>query len=145
MPMTMSFTPSAPPRLMICSSAGIIDSPPSRPNRLVPVNFRSQNFSKPSASTSLLRIARLPSRVKLISLSGPFDALLQPALLGGVGDVHEFDAEGLAIGPLQQRDDLANGREVEPEHPVDENLAVEIGVGEAVGARIEFLVVLRRL
>jgi len=26
----------------------------------VPVNFRSQNFSKPSASISLLRIARLP-------------------------------------------------------------------------------------
>ena len=71
MPSTISLTPSAPPRLMICSSAGIIDSPPSRPKRLVPVNFRSQKFSKPSASTSLLRIARLPSRVKLISLSGP--------------------------------------------------------------------------
>ena len=64
-------TPSAPPRLMICSSAGIIDSAPSSPKRLVPVNFTSQNFSKPSASTSLLRIARLPSRVKVISLSGP--------------------------------------------------------------------------
>src|SRR6516225_5577322 len=71
MPMTMSFTPSAPPRLMICSSAGIIDSAPSRPKRLVPVNFKSQNFSKPSASISLLRIARLPSRVNVISLSGP--------------------------------------------------------------------------
>jgi hypothetical protein len=29
--------PSAPPRLMICSSAGISASPPSRPKRLVPV------------------------------------------------------------------------------------------------------------
>ena len=38
---------------------------------MVPVNFRSQNFSKPSASTSLLRIARLPSRLKVISLSRP--------------------------------------------------------------------------
>ena len=56
---------------MICSSAGISDSPPSRPKRLVPVYLRSRNFSKPSASTSLLRIARLPSRVKVISLSGP--------------------------------------------------------------------------
>ena len=61
MPRTISFTPSWPPRLMICSSAGISDSPPSRPKRLVPVNFTSRNFSKPSASISLLRIAFLPS------------------------------------------------------------------------------------
>ena len=46
-------------------------SAPSRPKRLVPVNLVSQNFSKPSASTSLLRMARRPSGVKLISLSGP--------------------------------------------------------------------------
>ena len=71
MPTTISFTPRLPPRLMICSSAGISDSAPSRPKRLVPVNLRSQNFSKPSASISLFRIARRPSRVKLISLSGP--------------------------------------------------------------------------
>ena len=80
---TISFTPSAPPRLMICSSAGIIDSPPSRPKRLVPVNLRSQNFSKPSASISLLRIARLPSRVKVISLSGPsMRSWIQPFCAG---------------------------------------------------------------
>src|SRR5882757_5069294 len=34
MPTTISFTPRLPPRLMICSSAGISDSPPSRPKRL---------------------------------------------------------------------------------------------------------------
>jgi hypothetical protein len=56
---------------MICSSAGTRLSPPSRPKRLVPVYLTSRNFSKPSASMSLFRIARLPSRVKLISLSGP--------------------------------------------------------------------------
>jgi hypothetical protein len=37
MPITISFTPRLPPRLMICSSAGISASPPSRPKRLVPV------------------------------------------------------------------------------------------------------------
>ena len=36
-------------------------------------------------------------------------------------------------------------REFEPEHLVEEDLAVEVGVGEAVGARIELLLVLVRL
>ena len=71
MPTTISSAPSAPPRLMICSRAGIIASDPSRPKRLVPVYLRSRNFSKPSASISLLRIARRPSGVKVISLPLP--------------------------------------------------------------------------
>ncbi len=71
MPSTMSVTPSAPPRLMICSSAGTIASEPSRPKRLVPVYLRSRNFSKPSASISLLRIARRPCSVNETSLSLP--------------------------------------------------------------------------
>ena len=145
MPSTISFTPALPPRLMICSSAGISASPPSRPKRLVPVNLVSQNFSKPSASISLLRIARLPSRVKVISLSAPsMRSWIQP-FWSAFGDVHELDAERLAVGALTDRDDLAQRGEFEPEHVVEENLAVEVGFGEAVGARIELLVVLARL
>ncbi len=56
---------------MICSSAGISDSEPSRPKRLVPVYLTSMNFSKPSASTSLLKIAFLPSGVNAMPLSTP--------------------------------------------------------------------------
>ena len=37
------------------------------------------------------------------------DALLDPGLLRGVGDVHELDAERLAVGALADRDDLAQG------------------------------------
>ena len=70
-------------------------------------------------------------------LVAAFDALLDPAFLRGVGDVHELDADGLAIGAAQDGDDLAHRREFETEHLVEENLAVEIGFGEAVGARIE--------
>ena len=77
----ISFTPSAPPRLMICSSAGIIDFAAVEAEALGAGELESQNLSKPSASISLLRIARLPSRVKVISLSGALDALLDPALL----------------------------------------------------------------
>ena len=141
----ISFTPRLPPRLMICSSAGISDSPPSRPKRLVPVYLTSRNFSKPSASTSLLRMARLPSHGEADFLVAAFDALLDPAFLRGIGDVHELDAQRLAIGAAQDGDDLAHGREFEPEHLVEENPAVEIGFGEAVGARIEFFFVLFRL
>ena len=74
----------------------------------------------------------------------PFDALLDPALLRGVGDVHEFDAERLAVGALADRDDLAQAGVFEAEHVIEEDLAVEIAVDEAVGARIEFLAVARR-
>jgi hypothetical protein len=44
MPMTISLTPSAPPRLMICSIAGISASPPSRPKRLVPMYLTWQEL-----------------------------------------------------------------------------------------------------
>ena len=78
-------------------------------------------------------------------LVAAFDALLDPAFLRGIGDVHELDAERLAIGAAQDGDDLAHRREFEAEHLVEENLAVEIGFGEAVGARIELLLVRLRL
>ena len=70
-----------------------------------------------------------------------FDALLDPGLLRAVRDVHELDAERLAVGALADRDDLAQRAVFEAEHVIEEDLAVEIGFGEAVGARIEFFVV----
>jgi hypothetical protein len=93
---TISSTPRAPPRLIICSSAGTMASPPSRPNRLVPGKRLCRKRSKPSASISLFRMASLPSLVKAFcsNLSGAFEALLQPGLLLRLGDVHELDADG---------------------------------------------------
>src|SRR4029077_2317920 len=73
-----------------------------------------------------------------------FDAFLDPALLRGAGDVKEFDAERLTIGPAQNADDLAYGAEFEPEHVVEKNAAIEIALAETVGARIELFLVLRR-
>ena len=78
-------------------------------------------------------------------LVAALDALLDPGLLRRIGDVHELDAERLAVGAAQDGDDLAQGREFEAEHLVEEDLAVEIGLGEAVGARIELRLVLLRL
>ena len=48
-PILICFAPRFPPLLIICSNAGIKDSPPSRPNLFVPTNFTCKYFSKPSA------------------------------------------------------------------------------------------------
>ncbi len=74
-----------------------------------------------------------------------FDALLHPAFDLRIGDVHELDAERLAVGALTDRDDLAQRREFKAEHVIEEDLAVVVLVLEAVGTRIEFFVVLQLL
>src|SRR5215475_2714691 len=73
------------------------------------------------------------------------DALLDPGLLRGIGDVHELDAERLTVGALADRDDLAQRAVFEAEDVIEEDLAVEIGLAEAVRARIELLPIARRL
>src|SRR5262249_54033366 len=52
-----------------------------------------------------------------------FNAFLNPALLLGIGDVHELDAERLAVGPLENGHDLPQRAEFEPEDTIKENLA----------------------
>ena len=83
----------------------------------------------------LLRIAFLPSPVKAMSLSGPSMRSWIQAFSSGIGDVHELDAERRAIGALQDLEHLADGRVLEAEHVVDEDRAVIVGLGEAVGGR----------
>src|SRR3954453_6446699 len=55
-------------------------------------------------------------------LVGTFDALLYPRLLRGVGDMHEFDAERLAVGALAERDDLAQRGVFQTEHVIEKDL-----------------------
>ena len=71
MPIFISFAPKFPPFLIICSNAGINDSPPSNPNLLVPTNFTCRYFSKPSAWIILFKIAFFPFSVNEIFFSGP--------------------------------------------------------------------------
>ena len=78
-------------------------------------------------------------------LVAAFDALLDPRLLRGVGDVHELHAERLAVGAAQDGEDFAQGSELEAEHHVEEDAAVVVGLGEAIGARVELGFVLLRL
>ena len=72
-------------------------------------------------------------------LIGPFDTFLNPLLLRRSGDVHEFEADGSAIGPLQDFDDLAQACRFQTEHIIDINLVIEIGGSEAVGCGVEFV------
>jgi len=59
--------------------------------------------------------------------------------------VHELDAERLAIGAAKDRENFAQRAEFEAEHAVEKDLAVVVRFGEAVGARIEILLVMVRL
>ena len=59
--------------------------------------------------------------------------------------MHEFEADRRTIGPAQQGEHLADGRVFEAENIVDEDRAVVIGFGKAVGLRAEFLGVAARL
>ena len=145
MPMTISRTPSAPPRLMICSSAGIIDFAAVEAEALGAGELQVAEFLEAFGLDQLVEDGALALAGEGDLLVGALDALLDPALLRAVGDVQELDAERLAIGAPQDGDDLADGAEFEPQHLVEEDRPVEIGLAEAVGARIELLLVLRRL
>ena len=71
------------------------------------------------------------------ALVRPFDALLDPAFLGSIRDVHELDAERAAISAPQDLKHLRDGGELQPEHIVDEDPAAVVGRGEAIGGRVE--------
>ena len=65
------------------------------------------------------------------------DPALKPLLLVGVGDVGEFDREGTAISPAEDLEDRAQGRALETQDHVEEDLTVIVFIGEAVAGRIE--------
>src|SRR5260370_8799690 len=72
-------------------------------------------------------------------LVGSLYAFLNPAFLLGIGDMHKFDAERLAVGALENGHDLPQRAEFQPEDAIKEYLAVVVRTAEAVAARIEFL------
>ena len=78
-------------------------------------------------------------------LARPLDALLDPRLLGRIGNVDELEADRAAIGAAQDRQHFAHGRVFEAEHVVDEDLAVPVALEEAVSGRMQLLVILLRL
>ena len=107
------------------------------PKRLVPVYFLSRKFSRPSAWMSLAQDRLLAEVAERDVLVRPFDALLNPLLLLGRGDVHELVADGAAIGPAEDVMICAQRRGFEAQHVVDVDLVIEVGRGEAVARRVK--------
>ncbi len=66
-----------------------------------------------------------------------FHPALDPGFLVGILDVHELDADRAAIGVAQDPHDLAQRGGLAAEHVVDEDRLVQVGVGEAVGKRVQ--------
>ena len=146
MPSTISFTPRLPPRLMICSSAGISDSRAVEAEALGAGVFEVEELLEAFRLDELVEDRALALAGEGDLLVRPFDALLDPGLLGRVGDVHELDAERLAIGALAGCATISRMvRELQAEHVVDEDRAVAVGLGEAVVGRMQLLVVVARL
>jgi hypothetical protein len=81
------------------------------------------------------RLPPLAGEAHLLAVA--LDPLLQPCGLLGVGDVHVLQREGAAIGPLHDVEDLPDRRVLKPQHVVEEDRPVHVGLGEAVGPRVE--------
>ncbi len=111
------------------------DSAPSSPNRLVPTYFVARNFSNASAALSRSRIRYFCSLV--ISRDGALDLLLDPALLGGLLDVHVLDADRAAVGVAQDAEELAQLHLRRAADAAGEELAVEVPDRQAVCRRVQ--------
>ena len=130
---------------MICSSAGIVELAAVEAEALGAGEFQVAEILEALGLDQLVEDRAPAFAGEADLLVRPFDAFLHPGFLRRIGDVHELDAERLAVGAPQDRDDLAQRREFETEHLVEEDRAVHVGFGEAVGARIELLLVVVRL
>ncbi len=69
---------------------------------------------------------------------------LQPALLGGIGDVHVFGADGTTVSLLHDREDVGEPRMPRPDQRTGFEHRIEIGVGQPVMRQREFGYVFRR-
>ena len=73
-------------------------------------------------------------------LAEAFDPLFQPCGLLWVGDVHVLQRKRAAIGAAHERYDLVHRGDFEAQHIVDEDRAVHVRSGEAVGFRVQLRV-----
>ena len=113
-----------------------------------PLGSRILDVEEPLEALALDQLAEdgaLAFLGELDFLVGPLDALLNPGLLGRIGDMNEFEADRAAIGAPEDREHFSQGRVFEPEHMIDEDLAVVVGFLEAVGRGMELLVIPLRL
>ena len=104
---------------------------------MVPGNLTCRNCSKRLGRGELLQDLPLLVGTRVEETARPLDPALDPALLVRLLDVHELDADRAGIGLAQDLDDHAQGGLLQAQHVIEVELAVEVGVGEAVGAVVE--------
>src|SRR5262245_4873032 len=81
----------------------------------------------------LLENRLLAFRREADGIFGELDALLDPGPLLGIGDVHVFGADMLTVAALEDFEHLAERAELKPKGTAEIDLAVIVGLGEAVG------------
>ena len=115
MPMTISPTPSCPPRLMICSSAGTVDFAAVEAEALGAGIFHVEEALEGLGLDQLLQDRLLAFRGE--GDLAAFDAVLNPGALLRVGDVHVLDADMAAIGALEDVEHLRSVPNSSPSAP----------------------------
>ena len=99
--------------------------------------FDVQEFLEAFRLDHLVQDRLAPVLGELDFLAVSLDPFLQPTGLYRVGDVHVLQRKGAAVGAAHDVDDLAHRRHLQTQHVVDENRAVHVGVGKAVGLGIK--------
>ncbi len=100
---------------------------------------------EPLGLGELAEDAALGLGIEAVGPRRPFDLALDPGLLFGILDVHEFDADMAAIGLTKDGHNLAQCRGLAAQHVVDEDQPVEVGLGEAIGGGVKLRVRRRHL
>ena len=70
-----------------------------------------------------------------------FDPLFQPSGLFGIGNMHVLQRKCAAIGAFHDIDDLPHRGHLKPQHVVDKDRPVHVGLGKAIGLGVQFGVV----
>ena len=71
-------------------------------------------------------------------LAVAFDTLFEPTCLISVRDMHILQRKSAAVGALYDFDNLAHRGHFKPQHHVDEDRAIHIGIGKAIGCGVKF-------
>ena len=75
---------------------------------------------------------------EISTVADGFDTFLNPGFLRRILNVHEFDADGAAIGFAQHFDDFAQGCGFQTQHIIDEYRAIPVIFAKTIGFRIKF-------
>ena len=96
-----------------------------------------QEFLEPFGLDQLVQDRATPFAGEADFLAVAFDPFLEPTGFFRVRDVHVLQREGAAVGGAHDVDDLAHRRDFEPKYVVEEDRAIHVGLGEAVGFRVK--------